>query len=275
MIPVQVPNDIDEMQDATTTTTTSPLLTPLLLQQTLALSMGIILARAAMQPSASAQGEIAETKATTWEIQIVLPKAELWGGIIANLDWMHYEPWPGNVISGAGMSEHLVTYSIAIGNPSGTEMDVAAAAAAEDQVAKRQKRGDDTTSLDNSIDDTDVNELAHAVAQFLLETNAMSWFLRPGGVLLFLLSLVQTRTIPTLQSDMDDATAKLTSNFGHCSQELINLLLTGQSGKSHKQPQLDRRRMELLKRNAGKKTSDLTFFFAASLTCRSFKNVIY
>ena len=29
---------------------------------------------------------------------------------------------------------------------------------------------------------------------------------------------------------LDDLTAKLTSNFGHCSQELLNLLLTGQAG---------------------------------------------
>ena len=42
-------------------------------------------------------------------------------------------------------------------------------------------------------------------------------------------SLALSRGIPNVQGDMDDFTAKLTSNFGHCSQELINLLLTGQA----------------------------------------------
>jgi hypothetical protein len=45
------------------------------------------------------------------------------------------------------------------------------------------------------------------------------------------LTLAMSRGIPNVQGDMDDPTAKLTSNFGHCSQELINLLLTGQAGE--------------------------------------------
>lgn len=91
---------------------------------------------------------------------------------------------------------------------------------------KRQRvasvgRGDD-------IDYT-CKELAHATAQFLLETNSLNWFQRPGGVLLMVMSIAASRGIPKTQGDMDDLTAKLTTNFGHCSQELINLLLTGQA----------------------------------------------
>ena len=82
---------------------------------------------------------------------------------------------------------------------------------------------------DNDFDHL-CTELAHATAQFLLETNSLNWFQRPGGVLLMVMSIAFSRGIPKTQGDMDDLTAKLTSNFGHCSQELLNLLLTGQAG---------------------------------------------
>jgi len=72
-------------------------------------------------------------------------------------------------------------------------------------------------------------ELARRTARFLLETNLIEWFQREGGILLFVASLSFSRGIPNIQGDMDDTTAKLTSSFGHCSQELINLLLTGQA----------------------------------------------
>jgi hypothetical protein len=54
-------------------------------------------------------------------------------------------------------------------------------------------------------------------------------FRRPGGVLLLVLSLTATRRYDTLRHEFDDAQAKLTGQFGHCAQELINLLLTGQA----------------------------------------------
>ena len=47
------------------------------------------------------------------------------------------------------------------------------------------------------------------------------------------MSLVQSRSIPILRSDFDDPNFKnattITSQFGHTSQELMNLLLTGQA----------------------------------------------
>ena len=101
----------------------------------------------------------------------------------------------------------------------------------------RQKRsGYNGEAFDNEGNSSDNDlahicaELAHATAQFLLETNSLNWFQRPGGVLLMVMSITASRGIPKTQGDMDDMTAKLTSNFGHCSQELINLLLTGQAG---------------------------------------------
>jgi hypothetical protein len=43
--------------------------------------------------------------------------------------------------------------------------------------------------------------------------------------------LALSRAIPTIKSEVEDATAHLISSFGHCSEELIDLLLTGQAGK--------------------------------------------
>lgn len=60
--------------------------------------------------------------------------------------------------------------------------------------------------------------------------NNIDYFLAPGGVLLFVLSLIITRGgSQMVKEDMDDPCSHLTSQFGHCSQELLNLLLTGES----------------------------------------------
>jgi hypothetical protein len=48
--------------------------------------------------------------------------------------------------------------------------------------------------------------------------------------MLLVMSLVATRREDVIQGEMDDpAGTKLTSQFGHCGQELINLLLSGQA----------------------------------------------
>lgn len=48
--------------------------------------------------------------------------------------------------------------------------------------------------------------------------------------MLLVMSLFSTRGRDVIQGEMDDPTGtKLTSQFGHCGQELINLLLTGQA----------------------------------------------
>ena len=51
---------------------------------------------------------------------------------------------------------------------------------------------------------------------------------RAGGVLLLVLSVLHTRGRETVAREADLPTT-LTAQFGHCSQELINLLLTGQA----------------------------------------------
>jgi len=57
----------------------------------------------------------------------------------------------------------------------------------------------------------------------------LDFFRCPGGVMLFVMSLVESRGIDRIKADMDDPNTTITSQFGHSSQELMNLLLTGQA----------------------------------------------
>ncbi len=52
-------------------------------------------------------------------------------------------------------------------------------------------------------------------------------YTKPGGIMLFLFSLLESRGLETVRNDMDDGTQGLTGQFGHCTQELMNLLLCG------------------------------------------------
>jgi len=51
----------------------------------------------------------------------------------------------------------------------------------------------------------------------------------PRGVLSFVASVMRTRSVDRVRDDMDDREASLTAQFGHCTQELLNLLLTGRA----------------------------------------------
>jgi len=62
-----------------------------------------------------------------------------------------------------------------------------------------------------------------------LEEGADSWLAGPLGVLSFLCSVLMTRTAATLKGDMDDPSTPLIGRFGHCSQELVNLMLIGEA----------------------------------------------
>eukprot|EP00984_Skeletonema_dohrnii_P004924 scaffold1735_cov99-Skeletonema_dohrnii-CCMP3373.AAC.3 len=57
----------------------------------------------------------------------------------------------------------------------------------------------------------------------------LDFFRCPGGVMFFVMALVESRGIDRIKADMDDPNNTITSQFGHSSQELMNLLLTGQA----------------------------------------------
>jgi hypothetical protein len=61
------------------------------------------------------------------------------------------------------------------------------------------------------------------------ETRRIRSFQETNGVMNFVKSLLATRTVEKIKQDMDDPHSHLTAQFGYSSQELINLLLTGQA----------------------------------------------
>lgn len=65
--------------------------------------------------------------------------------------------------------------------------------------------------------------------QQLLEEAADAWLGGPYGVLSFVCSVLLTRGLETLREDMDDPNTPLIGRFGHCSQELVNLMLIGEA----------------------------------------------
>lgn len=57
----------------------------------------------------------------------------------------------------------------------------------------------------------------------------MAAFRRASGVMSFVCSVLRTKTVARVRDEMDDRDATLTAQFGHCGQELLNLLLTGRA----------------------------------------------
>ncbi|KAG7388472.1 hypothetical protein PHYPSEUDO_012533 [Phytophthora pseudosyringae] len=57
----------------------------------------------------------------------------------------------------------------------------------------------------------------------------MPAFCSPHGVINFTFSVLRTKGVVTVRDEMDDPTNTLTGAFGHCTQELLNLLLTGKA----------------------------------------------
>jgi hypothetical protein len=233
MISIDFPDDL-----STEFTKAAPDMSKQKMRDVLALSMGMILARSSLMPPASLQDDnTAESDRNSSDddedsqsvtlprsgstVQLILPKNELWNTTTC-LEWQHLEPWNCSG-DGDGVSEHFLSYTISLKKHSSGRVG------GGNTTVKRQKRGSIGKEELEDIDHT-CKELAHATAQFLLETNSLNWFQRPGGVLLMVMSIAASRGISKTQGDMDDLTSKLTSNYGHCSQELINLLLTGQAG---------------------------------------------
>jgi len=66
-------------------------------------------------------------------------------------------------------------------------------------------------------------------AQILLEEGVGSWLSGPCGVLSFVCSVLLTRSLAAVREDMDDPNTPLIGRFGHCSQDLVNLMLLGEA----------------------------------------------
>ena len=54
-------------------------------------------------------------------------------------------------------------------------------------------------------------------------------FASDAGIMLYVLSLIHSRGYDRVKADMDDPEALMTGQFGHCGQEMLNLIITGQA----------------------------------------------
>lgn len=81
----------------------------------------------------------------------------------------------------------------------------------------------------SSYDQLHQYELASADAVRAFYQQHLGQLHGPLGVLTFVFSLLLTRGLDTIRSDMDDPSQYLVGQFGHSSQELVNLLLTGRA----------------------------------------------
>ena len=223
-------------------------LTVELVRHGMAMAVGWILARAALTPPVyTNESKLPGKKEDA--VQIVLPamphdKTEL--------TWEDLEPWKEDKTSPtpADATSRLVRYTITSGRspPEGAPPSPSRDSMDNDATEpKRQKINSDTQEENCSLEER-IQRLGHAVSCFL-ETplpasiadsdksathhgslyTPLDSFRRGGGVILLVLSLAASRGYKTIQQDFDDASSKLTSQFGHCAQELINLLLTGQA----------------------------------------------
>jgi hypothetical protein len=253
--PIHPQTEASTTQEAFTTTATN-FLAPDVIRRGLAMAIAIVLARAAYMPCAAGDQKSGEDTTTDrqsqqqqqqqqqqqppWDdkrsVQIVLPIQPSDAG----LGWSDLEPWDypsenvSNTNSNNGKSNFLRVYTIA---PSDDQSSMSS--------PKRQKINGSSSSIEPSLSilDDKIIRLAHAVTTFLLHPSIaatsvttssgadecpLDSFQRPGGVILMVMSLVFSRGQAIVSQDMDYPTM-LTSQFGHCGQELINLLLTGQA----------------------------------------------
>lgn len=186
-----------------------------LIRQALARSIAVMLARAALTPPATGD-DTAERRNV---VRVVLPtKSD------SDLSWQDLEPWLSRNSTVGQTSSALSVYTIDLSDV------VSAVAGSGAGGPKRQKTAETKEFLE-----TRILRLARAVGTFLLQApegrpSPLESFRRPGGVLLLVMSAVASRGKHVIETEFDDPVgAKLTSQFGHCGQELINLLLTGQA----------------------------------------------
>jgi hypothetical protein len=169
------------------------------------MAIAIIIARATLMP------DVSNGEDHNQEAKIVLP-ANYQSDDFTGLVWKDLEPWSSTDAS--IKSDKFVVHTLT------SSMDI---------TAKRHKTNGRASSPVPVSRPDRVVSLARSLASFLQEPHVLDCFTKPGGVVLLVMSLVCSRGASTIIRDMDDEMSKLTSQFGHCSQELINLLLTGQA----------------------------------------------
>jgi len=88
------------------------------------------------------------------------------------------------------------------------------------------RAGDGKVAVVMSLNQPAVLATSVAHAEQLL---AEARFDKDCGVVRFVMSVIMSRGPEKVQADMDDAEGCLAGRFGHCGQEMLNLLLTGKA----------------------------------------------
>ena len=215
----------------------------------LAQALALLLARVALTPCAVPEESGADNSTTTsTHVRIVLPTNYHQS---TALTWQDLAPWYSET---PVVSTALTIYSIPVSsittnieanrdNHNSSEKFDQAADNPKRQKMNQQQQEETAAATSSSSLTSRIHQLARLVEAFLLHkipgvgeqaesasASPLDCFRRQGGVLLLVMSLAASRTIPVLQKEFDDPVGtRLTAQFGHCAQELINLLLTGQA----------------------------------------------
>jgi hypothetical protein len=231
--------------------------------EAMAMAMAMILARASIIPAASS-----EKRSESCTVRLVFPNtsddsnttqpvaaASAAAGKEETKVQQH-SPWieemlnsssnSASVSSSSSKPSGLSIYSISATSPSDKNDD-----SDTSPETKRPRKKEVSFSDDNLVhkpvslltpQQIKITNLANAVSDYLLgltnptndgsnnnSSKPLDYFRCPGGVMFFVMSLVESRGIERIKADMDDPNNTITSQFGHSSQELMNLLLTGQA----------------------------------------------
>lgn len=224
------------------------------LLEALARAMGTILARAALTEAVegSSDSDMKNNEGadscsydeTEVAVRLVLPSSD-GSGIDRPQTWEDFGPWQNSTTS-LVPDDSLAVHSASKSPSSFTTYTVSSTlssvASGRDAVYKRQKINNyEDKSLSQQKEEqeilllNEIDRLARHVAAFLLQAPTGGFppiyhFRHAGGVLLLVMSLIASRTPGKLRDEFDDPVGtRLTGQFGHCSQELINLLLTGRA----------------------------------------------
>lgn len=215
-------------------------ITPVEVQESMAMAIGMILARAALMPPAAAtKGSLQNYDKSS--VRLVLPDGS---GSSAQTDAQSTttsaSSWIQEMLSSPSKSESMADTMNTSANPSSSGLSVHIIDAAENDAssATATTTNHDASPVALTKEQTQMIHLAKKVANFLLgdgmgvtktPTTPLECFQGPGGVMFLVMSLVETRGIDRIRCDMDDPNTTITAQFGHSSQELMNLLLTGQA----------------------------------------------
>jgi len=95
----------------------------------------------------------------------------------------------------------------------------------EEEVVAKEEEGDGDEKMEASMDTNNTSVTNQTASKV---SCPLDNFTSPGGVMYLVMSLVESRGIDRIKNDFDDPSTTITAQFGHSSQELMNLLLTGQ-----------------------------------------------